>query len=605
MVPDSTAASNARSARRPYERIADAVTTALLVVAIGGAAVGLTRWDDARGFRRLVETRVGERVDALAAAVAKGSPESVEGLAEGLASVHVVTAGGTDDFGISVGSKVAVDKVMDAIAKPADAAVFAQDLLNRSAELDDYHTKKQPIPADRRFAAAELGDDGQALFAAFAPVVKGSEYLGLVRISERVTTPPPSVPGTMVWLGLLLAVVFGLGVSFLPKRAPVREEIVPKRTPPKVKQTFGAAVGATLGRWAAGLQKAFGNPERLGFAAAAGLALLIALGPGLAGSSTGLWLWSSLLAALCGFAAGPGMAAVARGVREQPGTYLYVFPAMIGMIVLVFIPFVMGVALAFFSNGEFTGLSNFAEILSPPATAHTTFYSTTGFTILWTVSNVVLHVVIGVSLALVLNRKHLAFKGLYRVLLVVPWAVPNYITALIWKSMFNPQFGAVNGLLDVFGIEPVNWLGAGSSFASNYIAALTTNTWLGFPFMMVVTLGALQSIPTDLYEAADIDGATRWQKFKKVTLPLLKPALVPAIILGVIWTFNMFNVIYLVSGGAPENETNILVTEAYYAFKVLNRFGLAAAYSLLIFVILLLYGWMQNRITRATEGAFE
>jgi arabinogalactan oligomer/maltooligosaccharide transport system permease protein len=278
---------------------------------------------------------------------------------------------------------------------------------------------------------------------------------------------------------------------------------------------------------------------------------------------------------------------------------------MIGMIVLVFIPFVMGVALAFFSNGEFTGLSNFAEILSPPATAHTTFYSTTGFTILWTVSNVVLHVVIGVSLALVLNRKHLAFKGLYRVLLVVPWAVPNYITALIWKSMFNPQFGAVNGLLDVFGIEPVNWLGAGSSFASNYIAALTTNTWLGFPFMMVVTLGALQSIPTDLYEAADIDGATRWQKFRKVTLPLLKPALVPAIILGVIWTFNMFNVIYLVSGGAPENETNILVTEAYYAFKVLNRFGLAAAYSLLIFVILLLYGWMQNRITRATEGAFE
>jgi len=196
-------------------------------------------------------------------------------------------------------------------------------------------------------------------------------------------------------------------------------------------------------------------------------------------------------------------------------------------------------------------------------------------------------------------------KGLYRVLLVVPWAVPNYITALICNSMFNPSFGAVNGLLDVLGLEPVNWLGPGSSFASNYIAALTTNTWLGFPFMMVVTLGALQSIPKDLYEAADIDGATRFQKFWKVTLPLLKPALVPAIILGVIWTFNMFNVIYLVTGGAPENETNILVTEAYYAFKVLNRFGLAAAYSILIFVILLLYGWMQNRMTRATEGAFE
>jgi len=205
----------------------------------------------------------------------------------------------------------------------------------------------------------------------------------------------------------------------------------------------------------------------------------------------------------------------------------------------------------------------------------------------------------------VLNRENLGFKTGYRMLLVVPWAVPNYITALIWKSMFNPQFGAVNGLLDVFGVEDVNWLGAGSTFWSNYIAALTTNVWLGFPFMMVVTLGALQSIPKDLYEAADIDGASRWQKFRQVTMPLLKPALVPAIILGVVWTFNMFNVIYLVSGGAPENKTNILITEAYYAFKVLGREELAAAYSLLIFFMLLAYGWLQNRVTRATEGAFE
>jgi arabinogalactan oligomer/maltooligosaccharide transport system permease protein len=264
----------------------------------------------------------------------------------------------------------------------------------------------------------------------------------------------------------------------------------------------------------------------------------------------------------------------------------------------------MGVTLAFFSEGQFVGLSNFEEILVPPETATTTFYSTTAFTVLWTVANVALHVLIGVLLALVLNRPNLRFKGLYRVLLVIPWAVPSYITALIWKSLLNTQFGAINGLLDVFGLEPVKWLGPGSSLLSNFLAALTTNTWLGFPFMMVVTLGALQSIPKELYEAADIDGATRLQKFRMVTLPLLKPALIPAIILGVIWTFNMFNVIYLVTGGAPDNQTNILVTEAFFAFKVLDRFGLAAAYSLLIFVMLLLYGWMQNRITRATEGAF-
>ena len=180
-----------------------------------------------------------------------------------------------------------------------------------------------------------------------------------------------------------------------------------------------------------------------------------------------------------------------------------------------------------------------------------------------------------------------------------------FFSSWTFWALLSATFAALTAIFGKIGIENVNWLGAGSTFWSNYIAALTTNTWLGFPFMMVVTLGALQSIPKDLYEAADIDGANRWQKFKQVTLPLLKPALVPAIILGVVWTFNMFNVIYLVSGGAPDNQTNILITEAYYAFKVLGREELAAAYSLLIFLMLLAYGWMQNKVTRATEGAFE
>ena len=575
--------------RRLYVRIADAVALTLVIVTVGGAAVGLTRWQDAHTFRKIVEQRVGVAADQLAAAVVAGGPAAAKVGLDKAASVHVVTSGGTDDFGIAVGSVVAVEWIQDPLAKPIDATVFAQDLLNRSAELDDYHTKKQPIPADRRFAAADFSDDddpshaGVALFAAVAPVIKDGVYLGLVRVSERVIKPAPSVSTAMVWIGILLALALGFALSFVPKPAPKTE----------AKKGVKVPVGERL--------KAFVTPERLAFAGAAIVSIVVVL----LGQSFGLVFWTALMAGVAGLLGGPGFASVVRGVREKPGVYLYVFPAMIGMIVLVFIPFAMGVALAFFSDGEFTGLSNFKEILVPSDTAHTTFYSTTGFTVLWTVSNVVLHVGIGVSLALVLNRENLRLKSLYRVLLVVPWAVPNYITALIWKSLFNPSFGAVNGFLDVLGLEPVNWLGPGSSFASNYIAALTTNTWLGFPFMMVVTLGALQSIPKDLYEAADIDGATRFQKFWKVTLPLLKPALVPAIILGVIWTFNMFNVIYLVTGGAPENETNILVTEAYYAFKVLNRFGLAAAYSILIFVILLLYGWMQNRMTRATEGAFE
>jgi arabinogalactan oligomer/maltooligosaccharide transport system permease protein len=120
--------------------------------------------------------------------------------------------------------------------------------------------------------------------------------------------------------------------------------------------------------------------------------------------------------------------------------------------------------------------------------------------------------------------------------------------------------------------------------------------------MMVISLGALQSIPADLYEAARVDGASRWQQFASITLPSLKPALVPAIILSVVWTFNMFNIVYLVTAGEPAGSTEILVTQAYkFAFEK-YRYGYAAAYSTVIFGILLVYGTFQNRMTKATEG---
>jgi arabinogalactan oligomer/maltooligosaccharide transport system permease protein len=191
------------------------------------------------------------------------------------------------------------------------------------------------------------------------------------------------------------------------------------------------------------------------------------------------------------------------------------------------------------------------------------------------------------ALALLLKQPWLRLKGLYRALLILPWAVPNYITALVWKGMFHKQYGAINNLLAFFGIESVGWF---SSFWTSFSANVITNTWLGFPFMMVVALGALQSIPNDLYEAADVDGASPWQQFRQITLPLLRPAMVPAVLLGMIWTFNMFNIIYLVSGGEPDGSTDILISEAYrWAFQRQEQYGYAAAYATLIFCILVAY----------------
>ena len=287
--------------------------------------------------------------------------------------------------------------------------------------------------------------------------------------------------------------------------------------------------------------------------------------------------------------------------------YTYIAPAVIGLSVLVLLPFLFGVCLSFFrfSQGDFSwvGLAHFIEILTNqdyPLLHPLNFYFTLGVTVLWTALNVFLHVAIGLALALLLNRPDLKLKGVYRVLLIVPWAVPSYITALVWKGMFNQQFGVINALLTQLGSSPVDWFG---SFGTAFSANVATNTWLGFPFMMVVTLGALQSIPSDLYEAAEVDGASRWQAFRHITIPLLRPALLPAVIMGSVWTFNMFNIVYLVSGGRPDGSTDILITEAYrWAFER-ERYGYAAAYSLVIFFVLLAYSALTQRAGRESEAS--
>jgi len=292
-------------------------------------------------------------------------------------------------------------------------------------------------------------------------------------------------------------------------------------------------------------------------------------------------------------------------VRSALPAYAYLAPAALGMTAVVFIPFLAGAAVSLFahSGGEFTfvGLRNFARILSSQeygVTHPLSFWFTLVVTVLWTVANVVMHVSIGLGLALLLRDPWMKLKGVYRVLLIVPWAVPNYITALIWKGMFNRQFGAVNAFLDLFGVEPVSWF---SNFFTSFAANVATNTWLGFPFMMVVTLGALQAIPRDLLEAAEVDGANAWQRFRHVTLPLLKPALLPAVILGAVWTFNMFNIIYLVSAGEPDGSTEILISEAYkWAFTRQAQYGYASAYALMIFGILWMWGRLTARMSEAS-----
>lgn len=312
-------------------------------------------------------------------------------------------------------------------------------------------------------------------------------------------------------------------------------------------------------------------------------------------------------------------AATVKAVRDNATAYAYIAPAMFGMLVLVFFPFFYGIGLAFTDTTLFNeqtpfrerwiGLGNFFSILGDFDIVKTTaegtvvsyqnFYWTLMMTVIWTVTNVAIGVSIGFLLALGLNTEGFKGKTIYRVLLILPWAIPNYITALVWRGMFHPQFGVINQFLQMFGFEPVRWF---DGVFSSFMTGLVTNGWLSFPFMMVVILGALQSIPRDMYEAAEVEGANRWQQFRRLTLPMLRPTLIPAIVLSVVWTFNMFNIIFLVSGGEPGGANEILITKAYKLAFEQYQYAYAAAYSTVIFIILLVYGYFQTRVTRATES---
>ncbi|MEM9074694.1 MAG: ABC transporter permease subunit, partial [Myxococcota bacterium] len=293
-----------------------------------------------------------------------------------------------------------------------------------------------------------------------------------------------------------------------------------------------------------------------------------------------------------------------QAIRDSIPAYRYLAHAFVAVMLLVIVPLVVGAFTSFYAgNGRdlhFAGIANYADILSARGgdlLGHRSFYVVLLVTVLWTVLNLALHVAIGIALALLLNQQGLRFRGGYRVLLILPWAVPNYVTALAWKGLFHRQFGAINAILEELGAEPVSWFGQWSTaFAAN----VTTNVWLGFPFMMVVTLGALSAIPKELYEAAEVDGATPWQRFRHVTWPMVRPVLAPAIAMGSVWTFNMFNVVFLVSGGEPDGTTEILVSEAYrWAFTRGSQYGYAAAYAVLIFGVL----WVATRLfgRRLTE----
>lgn len=303
------------------------------------------------------------------------------------------------------------------------------------------------------------------------------------------------------------------------------------------------------------------------------------------------------------------------GKTQQPlarrlRPYVWLSPALITITVLSLFPMVFTVILAFtdaslytFQGGiSYIGLANFKEIFQGAFAK--VFFPVFGWNIIYTFASALSQYAVGMFLAVLLNNPNLKESRLYRSLLIIPWAIPGAIAALAWTGMFSTSYGLINQFLtSTFGIDAIRWLQEPNLART---AVLIVNLWLGFPFMMTICLGALQAIPGDLYEAASIDGATKWQQFWRITFPMMLRFSIPLVVGSIAFNFNNFNTaLMLVDGGPalkgpfPVGATDLLASVGYKLTVNSYRYGLSAALSIILFVLVAALSLFNMKVTGA------
>jgi len=254
-------------------------------------------------------------------------------------------------------------------------------------------------------------------------------------------------------------------------------------------------------------------------------------------------------------------------------------------LVVIIYPLYKGILLAFTNKFltsreyEYIGITNFIEMFSDPK-----FWMATKNSFIWVIIGVSAQLLLGFIIAYLLN-KNIRFEKFFRGIFLIPWAMSTIATSIIFIWLYNPMYGHLNYYLKILGLEKIYFL-ADPKLALFFVTVPLI--WRGFPFVMLVFLAALQSLDKELFEAAEIDGANGWQKLKYITLPLIKPVTKVITILLVIWTFNTFDFVWIITKGGPASRTHLLSTLSYYnAFGKFNV-GYASAIGVIIFIILII-----------------
>ncbi|MGH9129596.1 MAG: carbohydrate ABC transporter permease [Acidimicrobiales bacterium] len=279
--------------------------------------------------------------------------------------------------------------------------------------------------------------------------------------------------------------------------------------------------------------------------------------------------------------------------------YALIAPAVICLLFVTAFPLGYNLVNSFrhvnLANGAqphtFSGVANYAQLFNTPG-----FVGALVRTLVFTAASVAIETVVAIGLALMLNK---AFKGrgLLRAAILIPWAVPTVVSATLWKTMFDPRSGFVDYLLGALHLPGAHttWL-AGA--ATSWVAIFVADAWKNIPFIAIILLAGLQVIPAEVYEAARIDGASAFQAFRRMTLPLLKPALLVALIFRTLQALLIFDVIYIMTGGGPGTSTETLSYLNWKAFLVDTNFGYGGAISVSLVVLSLVIAGIYVRVLR-------
>ncbi|WP_435298831.1 carbohydrate ABC transporter permease [Timonella sp. A28] len=284
------------------------------------------------------------------------------------------------------------------------------------------------------------------------------------------------------------------------------------------------------------------------------------------------------------------------GKAQRREAIMLVIPSLIPVIIFSMAPLLIGIFMAFTDStlkrnhdAQFVGFDNFTRLLSD-----TYFWDSFRIGMIWAFSVTALQLLAGMGLALLLNS-NLKFQGLTRLLALLPWAMPPVVVAIMWKMIYSPTSGPLNAVLGSLGLpDNINWLG---DFSTALPAVIVVGVWVGMPQTTITLLAGMQQIPAELNEAAEMDGANAWLKFRSITMPSLKPIIASITSLNFIWNFNSFGLVYVMTEGGPGGKTMLPMLFTYIeAFKNRNL-GYAAAMGdvlvLVVVALLAVYLWTQ------------